>query len=1062
MHPPIAKITGPAAGGVPPPERLFKKLDEGIKGPAIWVSGPGGAGKTHLISSYIECRRMSAVWYQMDRGDTDVANFFYYLGIAGSGICRGKGKPLPVLTPDYMAGLSRFTFRFFEDLFDRMAKPGLLVLENFQEVGDRAPLHRVILDGLTRAPESVTVVIISRRKPPPSFYRLRSSGSLSVIGWEDMQLTKDEFLRVSVTLGKGRLSEEQALELHSRLEGWIAGLVLTLEGGFMDSSPPVLISLGGFQDITKYFVGEIWHRVEAEIRDFLFRTCCLPTMTPSMAEKLTGVTRADRILSYLCDHNLFTFRLDQEQPRYRYHSMFSEFLRAKAVESLAPGQYARLMRSSARVLMEDDQYGAAAELLLEAGDQKGIEDLILNRAEHMIRTGRLETLAGWLDALPDHCMSDNPWLQYWKGIGLMHSDRRAAGKILAAAHGALSHRQDLTGMWLSLTALVNCLIYYGGDVQELSVCIDRFYQMHDRLGGFPSEDIELQVLPPILYAHFNARPYRAEISPWVDRARILLGEGQGTPYSRTLLGALLNYLIRVGLIKEAEHYLSYMSSVLEAPDLTPVEGIWFRTLLAVFQFFTGETRASLDTVEEGFREAAGTGFHLLDGILDIRGACAALSDGDIGKAEKFLKRCREDLDLDNPLQRIQFLLFEGWLALYGENPHQASHTMDECFRTGRETGAPFFISLGCLGKAHCLIQQQQYREARELLAGVLLEGRRMGSKHVLHQAHLALSWLYLNTGERAKLRSNLRKCFSLARENGLFNAPLWRPAVMSRLCSAALHDGVETDHVVEVIRRRRLVPPGSYPEMEWWPWPLRVYTLGRFDMVRDGEPLTFTGKVQKRPLDLLKALIAMGGQKVSIERMAEALWPDSRGDTAHGNLETALYRLRKLLDIEDIIELKGGKLTLNPGLCWVDVWSFETVPSPYRVTPDDRHNPTVPAALALFRGVFLPDDEAEAWTIATRERTLDKYLKLVDDFGTCLEEKGDHERAIDCYRKALDLYPASQNVWHRLLACYERTGRRSEGIETYRRCRKILSTVYGIEPEQRIKTLYTKLRPPSG
>ena len=59
--------------------------------------------------------------------------------------------------------------------------------------------------------------------------------------------------------------------------------------------------------------------------------------------------------------------------------------------------------------------------------------------------------------------------------------------------------------------------------------------------------------------------------------------------------------------------------------------------------------------------------------------------------------------------------------------------------------------------------------------------------------------------------------------------------------------------------------------MEDWPWLIRICTLGRFAIVIDGIPLRSTGKAQKRPLDLLKLLIALGGQSVSSSAVLSAL-----------------------------------------------------------------------------------------------------------------------------------------------------------------------------------------------
>jgi hypothetical protein len=39
-------------------------------------------------------------------------------------------------------------------------------------------------------------------------------------------------------------------------------------------------------------------------------------------------------------------------------------------------------------------------------------------------------------------------------------------------------------------------------------------------------------------------------------------------------------------------------------------------------------------------------------------------------------------------------------------------------------------------------------------------------------------------------------------------------------------------------------------------------TLGDFVVVREGVPLVSKGKAQKRPLEMLKALVALGGRNV--------------------------------------------------------------------------------------------------------------------------------------------------------------------------------------------------------
>ncbi|MGC9968053.1 MAG: winged helix-turn-helix domain-containing protein, partial [Syntrophobacteraceae bacterium] len=134
----------------------------------------------------------------------------------------------------------------------------------------------------------------------------------------------------------------------------------------------------------------------------------------------------------------------------------------------------------------------------------------------------------------------------------------------------------------------------------------------------------------------------------------------------------------------------------------------------------------------------------------------------------------------------------------------------------------------------------------------------------------------------------------------------------------ALEAGIETDYVQGLIRRRNLMPDVPVLHLENWPWPLRIYTLGQFEILRDSEALRFTGKVQQKPLLLLKALIAFGGRAVKEEQLCDALWPDAEGDLAHLSLETTLHRLRKLIGKDRVIQFKEGKLTLDIQSCWVD------------------------------------------------------------------------------------------------------------------------------------------------
>ncbi len=68
---------------------------------------------------------------------------------------------------------------------------------------------------------------------------------------------------------------------------------------------------------------------------------------------------------------------------------------------------------------------------------------------------------------------------------------------------------------------------------------------------------------------------------------------------------------------------------------------------------------------------------------------------------------------------------------------------------------------------------------------------------------------------------------------------------------------------------------GGVGGVENWPYPLKIYTLGRFEILKDDKKIEFSRKAQKKSLDLLKAVISYGAKDVPEEELSDALYPDS-------------------------------------------------------------------------------------------------------------------------------------------------------------------------------------------
>jgi DNA-binding SARP family transcriptional activator len=233
---------------------------------------------------------------------------------------------------------------------------------------------------------------------------------------------------------------------------------------------------------------------------------------------------------------------------------------------------------------------------------------------------------------------------------------------------------------------------------------------------------------------------------------------------------------------------------------------------------------------------------------------------------------------------------------------------------------------------------------------------------------------------------------------------------------------------------------------------IRIYSLGRFSIVKKGKPIPLTLKGQSKPILVLKVLIAFGGLEVKKEKISDVIWPDADGDMANQSLATTLHRLRKILDVDEAITFAGGTMTLNPNICWVDVWEFERR---CEQSDDmwsrnlhenifDNINNNILEAVSLYKGPFLPEEADQPWTLFLREKLRSKYLRAIGKIGHYYEQSGLTQKAVECFQRTLEIDNLDEEAYRRLMACYFRMGERSKALSVYDSCKRVLYEGLGV------------------
>ncbi|MEO9524797.1 HTH-type transcriptional regulator MalT [Marinobacter alexandrii] len=393
------------------PREAFNDFLQGL-GPVklLLVHAPAGYGKTTTVAERLQALELKSAWYRLEASDNDPARFGSYLAnalnLTTEGGCQNT---LQSLTDTGFESLEALVTNLLAELAPG-DEPLFLVLDDYHLITN-PEIHDAIRFLLRHLPANLYLVLLSRTLPPIGVAQLRMQGLLAEITSRDLAFGADEaqaYLEKRLPFELSRESIERAVR---RVEGWISALQLlsTSAPTSQDFSDFVDQLEYGNQHIFDYFDELVGQDLSDQQRTFLLRTSILDRFNAGMVMRVMDDTDGQSLLSSLLSMGLFIAPVDPSALWFRYHPLFSVYLRHLLTCTTRENQR-ELHQRATDAWLELDDAEEAARHAVAAEDPERINRVLGLHGRKFFTEGQFTLLQRCLDALSQDQIAQDPTL----------------------------------------------------------------------------------------------------------------------------------------------------------------------------------------------------------------------------------------------------------------------------------------------------------------------------------------------------------------------------------------------------------------------------------------------------------------------------------------------------------------------------------------------------------------------------------------------------------------------------------------------------------------------------
>lgn len=1030
------------------------------------VQASTGYGKSTALANLAESN-VPLFWYSATEGDADPRQFVVHLIAAFRvGLPALSDSPSALLF-DTDASAQQISDVLLNALNDALDTPALLVIDDYHLAASQ-DVATLLDHFLAFLPAHLHVIVATRYAPTwEHLVSWRARGQVMEIKRDALAFTPDEIAALFHDTYNRPLSSRDVEILHAQTEGWPIALQLVWQE--LRAKPKAtltdLLTRGteSLDTLFAYLAHDVLAQQPRDVQNFLLQSATLRELEAQACDAVTRHTDTRAMLNHLRERDLFVIALGGEH--YRYHHLFHDFLRDQAARLDADAVRER-HRRAAEFYQRNENFDEAIYHWLNANAFTDAAMAIENAGEKILREGRLDTLASWLDAIPPEHVAARPLLMFYLGeLARLRSRYDDALAWYAQAERAWNVTNDVRGISRALRG--QALVYLDTvRPPQAEKLLQKALRLTD---GLDDREARARLLELLAENKLNvgkadeAEKLRAQARAWREE-----GPSEDALSVRVKL--------RTGRLDEAREILETWAHEERGKPHAPRSHRETLLILALVHALQGHADDALIAAREGIAIGAQLASPFVSAVGQMRLGHAHQILGNpsasSGQSLKLAIQSYENaITIGDQLaiRRVRAEAMWGLTRAHGFSGDlkSAHRTAAEGIEIARGAGDAWLVAILQIALGASQVIAHRQRDAMVTLGDALAAMRSCGDTFGQSTARLWLALAHWALHQRERAFAHLDDALTMAqahRYDYLFTRRtllgMHDPRILVPLLLQAKRRGKHATYIARLLAAMGLESITAHPGYQ-----LRAQTFGAFRVWRGDVEIGAREWTRKKARQLLQLFITQRGRLIEREEIFELLYRDVSVDVASRDFKVALNALNKALEPERgnddpafiVREESAYGLRANADV-WIDADEFSQLIARVEKSNDDAALELYRRALTLYHDDYLIADARYAdWAVAERERLLALYLRAADRLASELLTRGAFDESIAWCEKILARDRCWEHAYRLMMQAYAQRGDRAQARRVYEQCARVLKEELEIEPSGATVEVYRQV-----